>query len=98
METTVAFQSKRRGSVGDLMAQKSGKQKYPGVRGKLVDFIGHKFAEGRLYIHVRFQDKTEICWEVECVLTLREADLSDWTGGNFKRIKSFARDEKDEEL
>ncbi len=96
MGTTVAFQSTNEGSVNELMGQKLGK-KYPGVKGKVVDFIDHKFTEGRLYIHVRFLDKSEICWQVDCVLTLREADLSDWRGGNFKKLKMFARNERDDE-
>jgi hypothetical protein len=75
------------------MTQKLGK-KYPGVRGKVVDFVDHKFAEGRLYIHVRFHDNTEICWQVDCALTLREVDLSDWRDGNFKKIKTFTRNER----
>ena len=97
MGTIVASRSRNKGSAGEQMAKERGKQ-YPGVRGKVVDFIGHKFGEGRLYIHVRFQDKTEICWQLDCALTLREVDLSDWRSGNFKRIKTFARNEKDEEL
>ena len=38
-----------------------GKQ-YPGVHGKVVDFVDHGWGEGMLYIHVRFMDKTEVCW------------------------------------
>ena len=97
MGTIVGSRSRNKGSASELMAKDRGKQ-YPGVRGKVVDFIGHKFGEGRLYIHVRFQDKTEICWQLDCALTLREADLSDWKSGNFRKIKTFARNEQDEEL
>jgi hypothetical protein len=76
------------------MAYKIGKQ-YPGVRGKVVDFAEHSFAEGRLYIRVRFQDKTELCWQVDCALTLRAADLSDWKTGDWKQIKTFVKNERD---
>jgi hypothetical protein len=40
------------------MAYKRGKR-YPEVEGKVVEFAEHSFAEGRLFIRVRFQDKTE---------------------------------------
>jgi len=97
MGTIVASRPRNKGNVGELTAKDRGKQ-YPGVRGKVVDFIGHKFGEGRLYIHVRFQDRTEVCWQLDCALTLREADLSDWRTGNFRKIKTFVRNEQDEEL
>lgn len=73
-------------------------KQYPGVRGKIVDFVDHKFTEGRLYISVRFQDKTEICWHLDCALTLREVNLSDWRTGNLRKIKTFTRNEQDKEL
>ena len=79
------------------MAHESGK-KYPGVKGKVVEFAEHSFAEGRLYIRVRFQDKTELGWEVDCALTLRVADLSNWKTGNWKHIKTFVKNEQDREL
>jgi len=72
-------------------------EQYPGVRGKVVDFVGHKFSEGRLYIHVRFIDKTELCWQVESMLTLEEAELTNWKTGDLKHIRTFARDERDED-
>jgi hypothetical protein len=39
-------------------------RRYPGLRGKVVDWVEHKFEEGLLYIHVRFVDKTELCWRI----------------------------------
>lgn len=79
------------------MAHKIGK-KYPGVNGKVVEFAEHSFAEGRLFIRVRFQDKTELCWQIDCALTLRMADLSDWKTGNWKHLKTFVKNEQDGEL
>jgi hypothetical protein len=72
-------------------------RRYPGVKGKVVEFAGHAFAEGRLYVHVRFQDKTELCWEVDCALTLRAADLSAWKTGSLRRLKVFVQNENDSE-
>ena len=79
------------------MVHKRGTQ-YPGVRGKVVEFMDHSFAEGHLFISVRFQDHTEVCWRVDCALILRGADLADWTGGNFRKIKTFVGEEQDDEL
>jgi hypothetical protein len=79
------------------MADKSG-AKYHGVKGKVVELAEHNFAEGRLFIRVRFQDKTELCWQIDCALTLRMADLSDWKTGNWKHLKTFAKNEHDGEL
>ena len=57
-------------------------RQYPGVKGKVVDWIEHKFEEGMLYIHVRFQDKTEVTFTVGSRLQIIEADLSDWKTGD----------------
>jgi hypothetical protein len=79
------------------MAYKSGKN-YPGVKGKVVEFAEHGFAEGTLFMRVRFQDKTELCWRIDCALTLRMADLSDWKTGNWKHLKTFVRNAQEGEL
>jgi hypothetical protein len=71
-----------------------GKQ-YPGIRGKVVDWVDHAFEEEVLYLHVRFTDKTELCWRISTSIVLEEADLSDWKTGNFKPLKLFAQDESD---
>ena len=69
-----------------------GKQ-YPRVHGKVVDWVEHKFEEGTLYLHVRFVDKTELCWQIETVTVIREADLADWKTGDFKRLKMYVKNE-----
>jgi hypothetical protein len=73
-----------------------GKQ-YPGVAGKVVDWVDHVFEEEMLYVHVRFTDKTELCWRIGASTMIEEADLSDWKTGNFKRLKVFAQAELDAE-
>jgi len=65
-----------------------GKQ-YPGVRGKVVDFIEHQFEEGMLFIHVRFTDKTEVSFTLGCRLYIKEADLSDISTGDYKLLKEY---------
>jgi hypothetical protein len=71
-----------------------GKQ-YPGVHGKAVDWVDHVFEDHVLYLHVRFTDKTELCWRIGTSLVIEEADLSDWKTGNFKQLAIFAERERD---
>jgi len=63
---------------------------YPGIHGKTVDGVDHKFEDGSLYLNVRFMDKTALCWTIESSIAIREAHLSDWKKGNFKRLRVFA--------
>jgi hypothetical protein len=65
-----------------------GKQ-YPGVRGKVVDFLEHAFEENQLYIHVRFMDKTEVTFILGSRLVLAGADLSDISTGDYKLIQEY---------
>lgn len=64
-------------------------KQYPGVHGKVVDFIDHKFEEGLLYIHVRFMDKTEVTFTLASRLVIEEADLSDISTGDYKPINMY---------
>jgi hypothetical protein len=66
---------------------------YRGLRGKVVDRVEHEFEEGLL--HVRFTDKTELCWQIAARMTIARADLSDWATGNLQRLRVFVRDERD---
>ena len=71
-----------------------GKQ-YPGVHGKIVDWAEHVFEEGMLYVRVRFTDQTELCWVLETAHVILEADLGDWTTGDFKQLAIFVQNESD---
>jgi hypothetical protein len=68
---------------------------YRGVQGKVVEWVEHKFEEGMLYIHIRFADKTELSWRIVARMVIEEADLADWTSGDFKPLRVFVRDERD---
>jgi hypothetical protein len=61
-------------------------RRYRGVQGKVVQWVEHSFEEGLLYIHVRFTDKTELCWRITTRMTIEASDLADWTSGDFKRL------------
>lgn len=64
-------------------------RQYPGVRGKIVDWVEHEFAEGTLYIHVRFQDRTELTYTLGCRLVMEEAVLGDLSTGNYRTVRQF---------
>jgi hypothetical protein len=72
-----------------------GKQ-YPGVRGKVVDWVEHAFEDEVLYLHVRFADNTELCWRIGTSLVIEEADMSDWKSGDFRELGVFVRNERGE--
>ena len=55
---------------------------YPGVSGKIVDWIEHKFEEDMLHIHVRFLDQTEVAFSLRSRVEIIEADLTDWKTGD----------------
>lgn len=72
-------------------------RQYPGIRGKVVEFAEHAFEEGTLYIHVRFTDKTELCWRISSSTLIEEADLSDSKTGDFRQICVFLEAESGRE-
>jgi hypothetical protein len=73
----------------------SPRSRYPGVHGKVVDWVEHVFEEGMLYVRVRFVDKTELCWVLQTAHVILEADLSDWKTGNCKQLRLFVENESD---
>jgi hypothetical protein len=80
-------------SAGEVM---HGKQ-YPGIKGKVVHWADHAFEEGILYVRIRFTDNTELCWRITSSTLLEEADLSDWTTGNFRQIRVFVENKSGRE-
>jgi hypothetical protein len=73
-------------------------RQYRGLRGKVVDWVEHKFEEGLLYIHVRFSDKTELCWRIGTRMTIEEGDLGDWKSGDFEQMRVFVKNERDRSM
>ena len=71
-----------------------GKQ-YPGVRGKVVDWVEHEFEEGTLYIHVRFQDKTELTYTLGSRLFIEESVLGNLTTGNYRTVSKYVSNEQE---
>jgi len=73
-------------------------RQYDGLQGKVVDWVEHKFEEGLLYLHVRFTDKTELCWRIANRMTIEEGDLSDWKSGDFEQLQVFVRNQPDRSI
>lgn len=57
-------------------------REFPGLNGKVVHYVNTSFEEDRLYIHVRFMDRTELCFWLSSRIVIEEATLSDWKTGN----------------
>jgi hypothetical protein len=72
--------------------------RYRCLQGKVVEWVEHKFEEGVLYIHVRFTDKTELCWRIVARMAIEEGDLGDWASGDFKQLRVFVRNDRDRSL
>ena len=69
--------------------------RYRGLQGKVVEWVGHAFEEGLLYIHIRFVDKTELTWRIATQVTIEKANLADWSSGDFKQLRVFVENERD---
>lgn len=55
---------------------------FPGLKGKVVHWVETSFEEGSLYIHIRFVDRTELCFWLSSRMVIEEATLSDWKTGD----------------
>ena len=68
-------------------------KRYPGLHGKVVDWVEHEFTEGSLYIHVRFQDRTELTYTIGSRLFIEEAVLGDISTGDYSVLREFTANE-----
>jgi hypothetical protein len=71
------------------------RNRYPGLRGKIVERAEHVFEEGMLYVRVRFTDRTELCWKLQTAHVILEADLSDWKTGDARQLAVYVQNETD---
>jgi hypothetical protein len=68
-------------------------KRYPGLKGKVVLWAHHSFEEGSLYLRIRFNDQTELCWTLRTAHVIQEADLSDWTTGDCEQLAIYVAGE-----
>jgi hypothetical protein len=68
------------------------------ARRSVVDWVEHKLKEDLLYLHLRFTDKTELCWRLATRMIMEECGVSDWKSGDFEQLRVFVIDERDRSI
>lgn len=66
-------------------------RRYPGVDGKVVDYISHSIEDGTLCVNVCFKDKTLFSLRFACDLFIVSADISDWKTGDYEMIREYMK-------
>jgi hypothetical protein len=85
--------AKERKSINRRIRQHHAKlrRRYKEIRGKKVDWVSHSIEDGSLYFTVRFTDKTALHLQVGPKLMLEGLELSDWTTGDDKVLRTYYR-------
>jgi hypothetical protein len=66
-------------------------RRYPGLQGKVVDYVSHSIDDGILCVNVCFNDKTLFSLRFACDISIVGADLSDWQAGNYEMIHEYMK-------
>jgi hypothetical protein len=66
-------------------------RRYPGVHGKVVDYISHSIEDGTLCVSVCFKDKTLFSLRFACDIFIVSGDISDWKTGDYALIREYMR-------
>lgn len=66
-------------------------RRYPGVQGKVVDYISHSIDDGTLCVNVCFKDKTLFSLRFACDMFTVSADISDWKTGDYEMIREYMK-------
>jgi hypothetical protein len=66
-------------------------RRYPGVDGKVVDYISHSMDDGTLCVNVCFKYKTAISLRFACDMFIVGADISDWKTGDYEMIREYMK-------
>jgi hypothetical protein len=83
--------TKRKASEMQKARLASPGRRYPGVRGKVVDYISHTIDEGTLCMNVCFKDKTLFSLRFACDMFIVSADISDWKTGDYEMIREYMK-------
>ena len=67
------------------------RKRYKEIHGKAVDWVGHSYEEGFLYINIRFKDKTNFSLQFSSQIVTDGIDFSDMKTGDDKIIREFYR-------
>jgi hypothetical protein len=70
---------------------RSAGRRYPGVQGKVVDYISHSIDDGTLCVNVCLKDKTLFSLRFACDMAIVSADISDWKTGDYEMIHEYMK-------
>jgi hypothetical protein len=83
--------AKRKALATQKARLRSTGRRYPGVNGKIVDYISHSIDDGTLCVNVCFKDKTPFSLRFACDLSVVSADISDWKTGDYEMISEYMK-------
>jgi hypothetical protein len=83
--------AKRKAQATPKARLRSSGRRYPGVQGKVVDYISHSIDEGTLCVNVCFKDKTLFSLRFACDMSIVSADITDWKTGDYEMIREYMK-------
>ena len=83
--------AKRKALAKQKARLRSPGRRYPGVQGKVVDYISHSIDDGTLCVNVCFKDKTLFSLRFACDMSIVSADISDWKTGDYAMIREYMK-------
>src|ERR1700693_465086 len=67
------------------------RNKYPEIRGKVVDFVQQSVSDGIVYVGIRFTDKTVFSLRYGCDMLIVGADYLDAKTGDCEVIREYMK-------
>ena len=67
------------------------RNRYPEVRGKVVDFVQQSVSDGIVYVGIRFTDKTVFSLRYACDMFIAGADYLDAKTGDYEVIREYMK-------
>ena len=67
------------------------RNKYPEIRGKVVDFVQQSVSDGIVYVGIRFTDKTVFSLRYGCDMLIVGADYLDAKTGDYEVIREYMK-------
>jgi hypothetical protein len=83
--------AKRKALATQKARSSSSGRRYPGVDGKVVDYISHSMEDGTLCVNVCFKDNTAFSLRFACDMFIVGADISDWKTGDYEMIREYMK-------
>jgi hypothetical protein len=65
------------------------RNKYPEIRGKIVDFVQQSVSDGVVYVGISFTDKTVFSLRYRCDMLLVGADYLDGKTGDYEVLREY---------